>query len=151
MAVYYIVALLLTTAISGRHVALQNRQVAPPPPDSVKITQVSTSGSGCPHDTINVTINPDQTVVLQKLTAFQAAIGPNSGASDKSKNCAILVAITYPAGYQFMLSQSAYSGYARLDQGVAGHFFTTYFVSSNAANQVSFANFRGCGSFEKAF
>jgi len=36
-----------------------------------------------------------------------------------------------------MMSQNPVSGYARLDGGIAGHLYSTYFLSSDAANTVS--------------
>lgn len=112
------------------------RQDVAGPPDGFSITQVSNSGNGCPGGSINVSITPDQTIVLSRLLAFKVSTGPNSDPSDRSKGCAIHASISYPGGWQFVLHQSAFSGHARLGSGVTGRFFTQYYASSNASNTV---------------
>lgn len=107
------------------------------PPAGINITQVTNSGNGCPRNTLTITTNPEQTIFFSKLNAFETSLGPNISPTEKTKNCAFHVSITYPAGWQFMLVQSTFFGWARVDQGVGGHFYTQYFVASNVSNTVS--------------
>lgn len=122
--------LLFATVTSATISARQSGQ-----PDGVAVTQVSNSGSGC-RDSLNYSITPDNSIVLSHFDDFYVSTGPSISPAERSKNCALHASFTYPAGWQFMLIQSTYSGYARLDPGVGGHFYTQYFVSSNAANTV---------------
>jgi hypothetical protein len=41
--------------------------------------------------------------------------------------------LQYPTGFQFSTVESTYHGYARLDKGVTGTFFSTYFFSQDAS------------------
>lgn len=121
--------------LSTRQELLSNA-ISDSPPDGTIISQITNSGNGCPRNTLNITTNPDFSIVVSKLSGFQVSLGPNIPPAEKSKNCAIHVSLTYPPGWQFMLVQSSFSGFAKVDQGVGGHFYTQYFVSSNAGNTV---------------
>jgi hypothetical protein len=123
--------------ISSRRAPL-NSSISADPPDGTNVTQVTNSGNGCPRNTLTITTNPDQTIVFSKLNAFETNLGPNISPAEKSKNCAFHVSITYPADWQFMLVQSTFFGWARVDQGIGGHFYTQYFVASNASYTVGF-------------
>lgn len=125
-----------TASLSTRQEPLSNA-ISDSPPDGTIITQITNSGNGCPRNTLNITTNPDLSIVASKLSSFQVSLGPNISPTEKSKNCAIHISLTYPPGWQFMLVQSSFSGFAKVDQGVGGHFYTQYFVSSNAGNTVS--------------
>lgn len=115
---------------------LRARQSAPPN-DSVMIGRVTTSGNGCLQGSIPFNIsNHDRSVVFQRLTQFHVALGPNIAAAEKTKNCAIHIQIAYPKGWQFLLQQSSYGGYARLDKGVSGLFNAQYYLSSAPGNSV---------------
>lgn len=41
--------------------------------------------------------------------------------------------LQYPTGFQFSTVESTYHGYAQLDKGVTGTFFSTYFFSQDAS------------------
>lgn len=45
--------------------------------------------------------------------------------------------MNYPAGYSFAVIDSTYHGYAQLDEGVTGNFYSSYYFSSNAANTLT--------------
>jgi hypothetical protein len=116
---------------------LNTRQSAPPD-GSVKIGRVMTGGNGCLQGSVPFNIYSNQTVIFQRLTEFHVSLGPSIAAAERTKNCAFHIDITYPTGWQFLLVQSSYGGYARLDKGVGGHFFAQYFLSSAPSHSVSF-------------
>lgn len=114
----------------------QTRQTAAP--DGVNITSVQNSGQGCPIGSLDYFITSDNSVYLNRFKDLHAAIGPHPIPDEStSRACQIMIQVSHPAGYQFRLHQSAISGFARLDSGVVGRVFTTYFVSRNAGNTVS--------------
>jgi len=125
---------LLAGLASVQCMVLNPRQSTAPPSGTVNIRRVETSGNGCTKNSVKITVNPDQSVVLERLNNFHASVGPNIPPTEKSKICVIHVEISYPAGFQFLLSQSQYSGYVRLDRGVSGHFYTHYYLSSAPSN-----------------
>ena len=114
-----------------------NNNISDTAPEGTNITQITNSGNGCPRNTLSITSNPDLSIVFSKLNDFQVSLGPDISPSEKSKNCAIHISFTYPPGWQFMLVQSSFAGWAKVDAGVGGHFYSQYFVSSNASNTVS--------------
>jgi hypothetical protein len=64
---------------------------------------------------------------------FQTYIGPGTVVSDHTKNCQLHLNLAYPGGFQFAVVDSTYHGYAQLDPGVTGSFFSTYYFSEDAA------------------
>lgn len=136
MLIYHSLGTLLVSLGLGACFTVRTRQTAPPN-DSVKIAQVTTSGNGCLQGSVPFNVNHrDQTIVFQRLIEFHASMGPSVPAAEKIKNCAFHIEITYPRGWQFLLRQSSYGGYARLDKGVSGHFDAQYYLSSTPSNLV---------------
>jgi hypothetical protein len=136
----YLFAFLVALAPVTCSVLLNTRQSAPSD-GSVKIGRVTTSGNGCLQGSVPFNIYPNQTVILQRLTEFHVSLGPNIAAAEGTKNCAFHVEITYPAGWQFLLQQSSYGGFARLDKGIGGHFIAQYYLSSAPSNSVSLRHY----------
>jgi len=108
-----------------------------PNPSDVQITSVSTSGNGCPQGSVSYDFSPDRTIVTLGFDSFQTYIGPGTKAGDHTKNCQIHVNLRYPAGFTFSVVESTYHGFAQLDPGVTGSFFSTYYFSQNAGNTVT--------------
>ena len=104
-----------------------------PDPKQIQIVAASASGNGCPQNSYTYSISPDRTVVTLGFDKFQTYIGPNERAADRTKNCQIHLTLKYPTGFQFSTVESTYHGYAQLDKGVTGTFFSTYFFSQDAS------------------
>ncbi|PGH11127.1 hypothetical protein AJ79_05074 [Helicocarpus griseus UAMH5409] len=113
-----------------------NRRQAPNP-EEIQIIETGHSGNGCPQGTVSTLISEDRTVVTFGFDAFQAYIGPNTSPADHSKNCQLHLQLQYPGGFQYSILDATYHGYARLDEGVTGTFFSTYFFSRSAADTSS--------------
>lgn len=75
-------------------------------------------------------------VITFGFDSFQTYIGPGTTQADRSKNCQIHLNLKYPGGFQFAVVESTYHGYAQLDAGVTGNFFSTYFFSQDAGATV---------------
>jgi len=104
-----------------------------PPTDQIIITDVATSGNGCPQGTVSTSLSVDGTVVTLGFDSFYAYIGPDAAQSDKTKACQLHLDLQYPGGFQYAVTDAVYHGWARLDPGVTGTFISTYFFSQNAA------------------
>lgn len=65
---------------------------------------------------------------------FQTYIGPGYDLTDKTKNCQLHLNLQYPGGFQFSVVDSTYHGYAQLDPGVTGTFYSTYYFSQSAGD-----------------
>lgn len=104
-----------------------------PDPKSIQIQSVSFSGNGCPQGTVSTSISPDKTVITFGFDRFQTYIGPGVSPSEKSKNCQLHLNLKYPGGFQFSIVESTYHGYAQLEKGVTGTFYSTYYFSQDAS------------------
>ncbi|KAI0602663.1 hypothetical protein F4775DRAFT_588233 [Biscogniauxia sp. FL1348] len=104
-----------------------------PSPDEISIVSATASGNGCPQGTVTTNISPDRTVLTFGFDAFQTYIGPGTVISDRSKNCQLHLNLKYPGGFQFAVVESTYHGYAQLEEGITGTFYSTYYFSQDAA------------------
>ncbi|EON99589.1 putative secreted protein [Phaeoacremonium minimum UCRPA7] len=104
-----------------------------PDPNQIQIQSATSSGNGCPQGTVTTSISPDRTVVTFGFDGFQTYIGPGTVIADRSKNCQLHLNLKYPGGFQFAVVDSTYHGYAQLDKGVTGTFFSTYYFSQDAS------------------
>ncbi|KAL0937098.1 uncharacterized protein CTRU02_206829 [Colletotrichum truncatum] len=105
-----------------------------PDPKEIQIVSASFSGSGCPQGSVSTTISPDRTVITFGFDRFQTYIGPGLPVAERTKNCALHLSLKYPGGFQFAVVESTYHGYAQLEEGVTGAFFSTYFFSQDAGS-----------------
>lgn len=78
-------------------------------------------------------LTPPLQVVTFGFDGFQTYIGPGTVIADRSKNCQLHLNLKYPGGFQFAVVDSTYHGYAQLDKGVTGTFFSTYYFSQDAS------------------
>lgn len=104
-----------------------------PSPDQIQVASVGFSGNGCPQGSVSTTISPDRTVVTFGFDQFQTYIGPGYDLGDKSKNCQLHLNLKYPGGFQFAVLDSTYHGFAQLDSGVTGTFYSSYYFSQDAS------------------
>lgn len=104
-----------------------------PNPLEIQISGATWSGNGCPQGTVSTSISPDRTVLTFGFDAFQTYIGPGVSVMERNKNCALHLNLKYPGGFQFAVVDTTYHGYAILEKGVTGQFFSTYFFSQDAA------------------
>ncbi|KAI1500031.1 hypothetical protein F5X99DRAFT_387982 [Biscogniauxia marginata] len=104
-----------------------------PSPNEISIISATASGNGCPQGTVTTNISPDRTILTFGFDAFQTYIGPGTVIADRSKNCQLHLNLKYPGGFQFAIVESTYHGYAQLEEGVTGTFYSTYYFSQDAA------------------
>ncbi|EGS22611.1 uncharacterized protein CTHT_0010820 [Thermochaetoides thermophila DSM 1495] len=103
-----------------------------PDPNDIQIVSATFSGSGCPQGSVSTSISPDKTVITFGFDKFQTYIGPGTTIADRTKNCQLHLNLKYPGGFQFAVVESTYHGYALLEEGVTGTFFSTYYFSQDA-------------------
>lgn len=104
-----------------------------PDPKQIQITGATWSGNGCPQGTVSTSLSTDRTVVTFGFDAFQTYIGAGISPMENSKNCQLHLSLKYPGGFQFAVVESTYHGYAILDTGVTGTFYSTYYFSQDAS------------------
>ncbi|KXX82360.1 hypothetical protein MMYC01_201306 [Madurella mycetomatis] len=121
-----------------------------PDPAQIQIVDASFSGSGCPQGSVSTSISPDKTVITFGFDAFQTEIGPGTRFPDRTKNCQLHLSLKYPGGFQFSVVESTYHGYAQLEKGVTGNFYSTYYFSQDAgATTTTQTSITGGGIWEQ--
>ncbi|KAI1351070.1 hypothetical protein F5Y01DRAFT_304924 [Xylaria sp. FL0043] len=105
-----------------------------PDPSQIQIASVSASGNGCPQGSVSTELSPDRQVVTFGFDSFQTYIGPGTSVADRTKNCQLHLNLNYPGGFQYAVVESTYHGYAQLEKGVTGTFFSTYYFSQSPAD-----------------
>ncbi|SPO00236.1 uncharacterized protein DNG_03083 [Cephalotrichum gorgonifer] len=105
-----------------------------PDPSEIQILSATWSGNGCPSGSVSTSISPDRTVVTFGFDAFQTYIGPDISRTENSKSCSLHLSLKYPGGFQFSVVESTYHGFALLEEGTSGDFFSTYFFSQDPNN-----------------
>ncbi|KAJ4403857.1 hypothetical protein N0V82_010591 [Gnomoniopsis sp. IMI 355080] len=123
-------ALLLPLAVSATPLTTSSTG---PDPSQITIAQTSFSGNGCPQGTVSTSYSTDKTLVTFGFDSFQTYIGPGTTVADHSKNCQLHLTLNYPGGFQYSLVDSTYHGYAQMDTGVTGTFYSTYYFSQDAS------------------
>jgi hypothetical protein len=98
----------------------------PPPASEVQIKAASASGTGCPDNTVSVSLSTDLSAVTLGFDQFDTYIGPGVSASQSDKSCVVLLSLHYPSGYTFAVAEATYHGYAQLDSGVRGSITSVY-------------------------
>jgi hypothetical protein len=104
-----------------------------PDPKQIQISSATFSGNGCPQGSASSSLSLDATVVTFGFDKFQTYIGPTYDPTTKTKNCQLHLTLKYPTGFQFAVVDSTYHGYAQLEKGVTGTFFSTYYFSQDAS------------------
>ncbi|PSR73252.1 hypothetical protein BD289DRAFT_340776, partial [Coniella lustricola] len=104
-----------------------------PNPNDIRISNATFSGNGCPQNSVTTLVSSDATVITFGFDAFQAYIGPGTTIADRSKNCQLHLSVEYPGGFQFAVVDATYHGFAQLDAGVTGNFYSTYYFSEDAS------------------
>ncbi|KAI1328672.1 hypothetical protein F5Y16DRAFT_398126 [Xylariaceae sp. FL0255] len=102
-------------------------------PTAITIVSVSASGNGCPQGSVTTDLSTDGSLVTFGFDSFQTYIGPGTTIADTSKNCQLHLNLEYPGGFQYAVVDSTYHGYAQLETGVTGTFYSTYYFSEDAS------------------
>jgi hypothetical protein len=140
---------LLPFLVSASPLVLPDGSSDGPDPTQIQITSASFSGNGCPQGTVSTSISPDRTVITFGFDSFQTYIGPGTSISDRSKNCQLHLNLAYPGGFEFAVVDSTYHGYAQLEKGTSGTFYSTYYFSQDAsATTTTQTSITGGGDWE---
>jgi hypothetical protein len=100
----------------------------------IRISSVSTSGSGCPQGSVSTSISDDGSVVTIGYDSYQTNVGPGVDSSQREKYCDIFLTLLYPLGCTSAVMASTYHGFAQLDSGVSGSFAAAYVLSPGSTS-----------------
>lgn len=94
---------------------------------NITITSVFGTGSGCPRG-IQTTISPDKNTLTIWSDDFDVYYGPNMTPKEKSKDCNVVVKLSYATGYTFAVVDVTYSAlsnmYRELSVGISSTYIT---------------------------
>jgi hypothetical protein len=104
-----------------------------PPPDKVTVQVVTVNGSGCPKDTVQVAVSPDNTAFTVTYSAYTATVGPDSKPTDARKNCQAALQVNVPNGFSYGIVKVDYRGYAQLAKGATALLKSGYYFQGNSS------------------
>lgn len=124
---------LLTTFFSSAALAnpivltnpISPRQVNAP----ARIAAATISGTGCQPNTYTTQFSPSGDAFTLGLDSYQAFIGPGTSASDRDRQCDLVLDINYPPGCTLATLSTTYHGFAQLETSVTGTFTSQYSIS----------------------
>ncbi|KAG7288391.1 hypothetical protein NEMBOFW57_007923 [Staphylotrichum longicolle] len=129
----FLSGLLCASAVSAAVIA-----AAPPAPKDIKIVNVTAIGSGCPVGHAYVNVDATGTIFDVAFDEYIVTAGPGSSPSNSRKNCRISINLQFPAGYQFSVIETRFTGYASLSQGQTGTCRAGYTFAGDSSQEVVF-------------
>ncbi|SDT81309.1 DUF4360 domain-containing protein [Actinoplanes derwentensis] len=116
---------------------------APKPDKMMVIDVVSVNGSGCPENSADVQVSPDNTAFTVSYSEYTASVGPKANPLDFRKNCQLGLDIRVPGGFTFAIASADYRGYASLKPGARGQQIASYYFQGHSNTTRSTHDFKG--------
>jgi uncharacterized protein DUF4360 len=121
---------------------LVNQAVTPavPPPDDLKVRAVTNSGTGCPKNSISVSLSLNRALMTYGFGNMSVDIGPDVPPSEKMKTCQLHTTLeSRSQAASFAVATVTYKGLAILDPGVNLAVFATWlFPDVDAVDSFSY-------------
>ncbi|GLX99895.1 MULTISPECIES: DUF4360 domain-containing protein [Actinoplanes] len=133
-------ALLSTLAMSA---PVQAAPADPTPNEMMIIDVVSANGSGCPDNTAQITVSPDNRAFTVTYSEYTAQVGPGAKPLDFRKNCQLALDIKVPSGFTFAIASADYRGFASLQRGSYGQSAANYYFQGHSQSTRIAHDFRG--------
>ncbi|KAI3316544.1 hypothetical protein HD806DRAFT_552238 [Xylariaceae sp. AK1471] len=108
-----------------------------PRANSINITSVTGSGTGCPEGAFTTNLSPDGTVISIGFDAFEVYIGPGTVITDRSKTCILRVTADYSSAHTFGAQGTTWHGYEFMSDKMTGSFISTYMFAGNTTTNIS--------------
>jgi Domain of unknown function (DUF4360) len=115
----------------------------PPPSDKITIELVSVFGSGCPKNTANIVVSPDNTAFTVTYSAYLAQSGAGTKPSDGRKNCQLALNVHVPGGFTYAIASVDYRGYADVPKGATTTQRANYYFQGDPQTVHSQKDFKG--------
>ena len=91
-----------------------------PPAGTVRITDFSYAGTGCPSGTVLGDVSPDNEVITMIFSDYRVAKEGPQTPGESRKNCRMRFGFEAPAGWSHAVYSMTVQGYADLDDGLTG-------------------------------
>lgn len=108
----------------------------PRPELSITVTSTKGTGSGCPKGVGITTSAPsdNKNTFTIYTDDFDLYYGPGMTPKDKSKDCNVVIKLSYPTGYKFGVVGATYSAESHLDREFSAGISSTYLIGSGAVD-----------------
>jgi Domain of unknown function (DUF4360) len=108
-----------------------------PPPGHITIDVVTVNGSGCPANTAQVAVSPDNTAFTVTYSNYLAQVGVGSAPTDFRKNCQLNLNVHVPQGFTYAIAEADYRGFASLAAGSTAQERANYYFQGSSATAYS--------------
>ncbi len=102
---------------------------------------ITYTGSGCPHNSVAITITPDALTLL--FDSYFVEDGPFIPRNMRRKSCSIKVPIHVKPGQQVSIESIDYRGLAKLEEGTHGSLWSNFWLGSRIFGASRSTVFRG--------
>lgn len=114
-----------------------------PDPTKIYVASVTYDGSGCPPETVDVSLDPERTEFTLAFGAFVASKGPGVPASDALKQCQVNLDLKVPQGWQYSVATVEYRGEMQLPKKMKAQQRTTYYFEGDGELAAADSLFKG--------
>jgi len=91
-----------------------------PIPDKVTVEPITYTGPGCPSGSLSGQLSSDFTSYALSFGSLRAKTPATSNVTNGT-SCRATIGLRYPAGWQFAISGTSFSGNSHLDDGVSAY------------------------------
>jgi hypothetical protein len=125
-------ASILAALFAGQNLTPVTARLSAVPPGEVSVDLVAAAGSGCPANTVGISVSPGNDAFSVTYSAFHAQVGVGSAPTDARKNCQLNMRIRIPQGYSYAINGLDHRGSAHLEAGASGVQRARYYFSGQA-------------------
>lgn len=140
---------MFATIFAGQNLAPGTARLSTVPPGGVSVDLIVASGSGCPANTVGISLSPGNDAFSVTYSAFHAQVGVGAASTDARKNCQLNMRIRIPQGYSYAVTGVDHRGSAHLRAGASGMQRARYYFAGQAASALVTHQFSG--PFEDAW
>jgi hypothetical protein len=135
-----VLAVALSAALLGAVAPASSAQAAEEAAPAV--TVVGANGSGCPSSTATARSQADGSYAID-FEGYFAYSGEEAPVTAFRKNCQFALQVARPAGWTYAVAYARYSGFALLNDGVAGLAQASYYFQGQTGTTVGSHRFDG--------
>ncbi len=99
--------------------------------DNISLGTPGYGGTGCPTDSVSVTLSPDAKSLSLLFNEYQISVGGTSGMSFNRKSCNIAIPVHVPQGLSVSILRIDYRGFNFLPVGASSQFNVEYFFAGS--------------------
>ncbi|KAI8901552.1 hypothetical protein BC833DRAFT_617477 [Globomyces pollinis-pini] len=118
-------------------------QASGPNPNQVYVAGISYGGTGCPANTVSISMAQDQQSFTLIFDQFVATSGAGTTAKEHRKNCQVNIDMRYPQGYSYSVTTVDYRGFVGIPAGLNAIQRTNYYFAGQTEQIDSKSIFTG--------